>query len=81
MTSTTIERSGPPVAGSTAGRRQRWQSSSSNKPFEWTGHHQLSASPPQALCLPLKGSVRRTVLVRMRTFAFNRARSWSGHPT
>ena len=29
----------------------------SNKPFEWTGPHQLSASPPQAPCLPLKGSV------------------------
>jgi hypothetical protein len=31
-----------------------------NKPFEWTGHHHLSASPPRALCLPLKGSVLRT---------------------
>ena len=30
----------------------------SNKPFEWTGRHELSASPPQAPCLPLKGSVR-----------------------
>ena len=30
-----------------------------NKPFEWTGRHLLSASPPQAPCLPLKGSVRR----------------------
>jgi len=29
-----------------------------NKPFEWTGLHPLSASPPQAPCLPLKGSVR-----------------------
>jgi hypothetical protein len=31
----------------------------SNKTFEWTGRHQLPAAPPQALCLPLKGSVRR----------------------
>ena len=30
----------------------------SNKPLEWTGHHQLSATPPQASCLPLRGSVR-----------------------
>jgi hypothetical protein len=29
----------------------------SNKPFEWTYHHQLSASPPQTPCLPLKASV------------------------
>jgi hypothetical protein len=28
-----------------------------NKPFEWTGHHQLSAPPSQAPCLALKGSV------------------------
>jgi hypothetical protein len=32
----------------------------SNKPLEWTGHHHLSATPPQAPCLPLRGSVRRT---------------------
>ena len=31
----------------------------SNKPLEWTGHHQLSTSPPDTLCLPLRGSVRR----------------------
>jgi hypothetical protein len=31
----------------------------SNKPLEWTGHHLLSAPPPQAPCLPLRGSVRR----------------------
>jgi hypothetical protein len=31
-----------------------------NKPLEWTGHPQLSASPPQASCLPLRGSVRPT---------------------
>jgi hypothetical protein len=30
-----------------------------NKPLEWTGHHQLSATQPQVLCLPLSGSVRR----------------------
>jgi hypothetical protein len=28
-----------------------------NKPFEWIGRHQLSASPAQTPCLPLKGSV------------------------
>ena len=32
----------------------------SNKPFEWTYHHQLSASPPQTPCLPLKASVGLT---------------------
>ena len=31
----------------------------SNKPFEWTGRHNHSATPPQAPCLPLKGSVRQ----------------------
>jgi len=30
----------------------------SNKPLEWTGHHLVSATPPYALCLPLRGSVR-----------------------
>jgi len=35
-----------------------WECDTSNKPFEWTGRHQLSASPPQAPCLPLKGGVR-----------------------
>jgi len=35
------------------------ESDTSNKPFEWSGHHQLTASPPQAPCLPLKGGVRR----------------------
>jgi hypothetical protein len=30
-------------------------------PFEWTGNHQQSAAPPQALCLPLKGSVVRAL--------------------
>ncbi len=29
-----------------------------NKPLEWTGHLILSAAPPQAPCLPLRGSVR-----------------------
>ena len=28
-----------------------------NKHLEWTGKHQLSATPPQAPCLPLRGSV------------------------
>jgi len=31
----------------------------SNQPLERTGPHSFSASPPQALCLPLRGSVRR----------------------
>ena len=26
-------------------------------PLEWSGHHQISASPPQTSCLPLRGSV------------------------
>ena len=30
----------------------------SNKPFKWTGHHQLSATPPQTPCLPLRGSAQ-----------------------
>lgn len=29
----------------------------SNKPFEWSGRHKFSATPPYASCLPLKGSV------------------------
>jgi len=33
-----------------------------NKPLEWTGHHQLSATQPQVLCLPLRGSVRGSML-------------------
>jgi len=37
-----------------------WEGDTSNKPFEWTGHHKLSATPPQASCLPLKGSVEST---------------------
>ena len=28
-----------------------------NRPLEWTGHHQLSAAPPQIPCMPLRGSV------------------------
>jgi hypothetical protein len=32
----------------------------SNKPFERTGRHQLSAPPPQASCLPLRRSVSGT---------------------
>jgi hypothetical protein len=31
----------------------------SNQPLEWTGHHLFFSTPPQATCLPLKGSVRR----------------------
>jgi len=37
-----------------------WRSDTSNTPLEWAGHHKLSAAPPQAPCLPLRGSVRRT---------------------
>jgi len=29
----------------------------SNRPLEWSGLHHLSAAPPQAPCLPLRGSV------------------------
>ena len=29
----------------------------SNKPLEWTGRQQLSATPPKTPCLPLRGSV------------------------
>ena len=32
---------------------------SSNKPFEWTGRHQLSASPTQASCLPSRAALER----------------------
>jgi hypothetical protein len=38
-----------------------------NKPLEWTGHHQLSATQPQVLCLPLRGSVRSSSLEEART--------------
>ena len=38
-----------------------WEGDTSNKPFEWTGRHQFFASPPQASCLPLKGSVIRII--------------------
>ena len=41
-------------------RRFLWEGDTSNKPFEWTGHHQTSAAPPQAPSLPLKGSVIHT---------------------
>jgi hypothetical protein len=34
-----------------------WECDTSNKPLEWAGRLQLSASPPQAPCLPLRGSV------------------------
>jgi hypothetical protein len=33
----------------------------SNKPLEWTGRQQLSATPPKTPCLPLRGSVIRTL--------------------
>jgi hypothetical protein len=29
-----------------------------NQPLEWTCHQQISDPPPQASCLPLRGSVR-----------------------
>lgn len=35
------------------------QTSLPNKPLEWTGPQDLSAAPPKAPCLPLRGSVRR----------------------
>jgi|694.fasta_scaffold50682_7 hypothetical protein len=34
-------------------------SSASNMPFEWTGHHYNSASPPQVPSLPLRASVKQ----------------------
>jgi len=34
---------------------------SANRPLEWTGLLILSAEPPQAPCLPLRGSVSSTV--------------------
>jgi hypothetical protein len=36
-----------------------WEGDTSSMPFEWTGHLQPSAAPPQAPCLPLRGSVQR----------------------
>jgi hypothetical protein len=33
------------------------ENTSSNRPFEWSGRHHPVLRPPQALCLPLKGSV------------------------
>jgi len=38
-----------------------WEGDTSNKPFEWTGHHHPSAPPTQAPCLPLNGSVSRSL--------------------
>jgi hypothetical protein len=32
-----------------------------NKPFEWTGRHQLFVAPPQTSRLPLKGSVNQPI--------------------
>ena len=40
-----------------------WEGDTSNKPLEWAGRLQLSASTPQATCLPLRGSVRRCVYI------------------
>ena len=37
-----------------------WEGDTSNKPFEWTGHQQPSAAPPQAPGLPLKASVSKS---------------------
>jgi len=39
----------------------------SNKPFEWTGHLPLSASPAAASFLPLKGSVGRSDLNKVHS--------------
>jgi hypothetical protein len=39
--------------------RNLWGSDTSNTPLERTGRLQLLAAPPQAPCLPLRGSVRR----------------------
>ena len=40
-------------------KRSSLNSQRPNKPLEWTGLYKLSAPPPQAHCLPLRGSVRR----------------------
>jgi hypothetical protein len=55
MHSTTIERSGPSVAGSAAGRRQRWQSSSRANPCPVCGRDTDSKcrwGDDQILCFP-----------------------------
>ena len=41
------------------GLARSWHDRPSNKPLEWTGPHLVSALPPNAPCLPLRGSVRR----------------------
>ena len=38
-----------------------------NKPLEWTGNHQFTATPPQALGLPLKGSVSHAKAMPKKT--------------
>jgi hypothetical protein len=43
----------------TVRERYREGGDTSNTPLVWTGHHEFSASPPQAPCLPLKASVSR----------------------
>jgi hypothetical protein len=40
----------------------RGDATPSNKPLEWTGHHEQPGTPPQVPCLPLRGSVRLTTL-------------------
>jgi hypothetical protein len=37
-----------------------------NKPLEWTGHHHVSASPPNILCLPLRGSVMQNPIFDLK---------------
>jgi hypothetical protein len=39
----------------------RGDATPSNKPLEWTGHHEQPGTPPQVPCLPLRGSVGGTV--------------------
>jgi len=45
-----------------------WEGGTSNKPFEWTGRHELPATPTPAPCLPLKGSVGRPILNLRTTY-------------
>ena len=52
----------------------------SNMPLEWTGHLLLFASPPQAACLPLRGSVQRIDSVRIDSHTFNCADGFHGNP-
>lgn len=63
-------------------RRDLLRSDTSNTSLEWTGHPQLSAKPPQALCLPLKGGVRWTqsLKAQMKSISVQPSESFYPHP-